>query len=200
MKKINFNFKKVVFGILISTMVLGFMGCHDKNESDGCDKSSSDMKSEDMAKNGKGLEKFKTVDMDGNTVTQEIFKENKLTMVNVFSSTCNPCMGELPDLSQLAKDLKNEKVGIVGINIDLDQSGNPDSKSKEAVKKVLKGNLGHMKIIFPDDNILANVVSKTDTIPYTFFVDNNGKIVGKEILGAHSKAEWEKIIRKELKK
>ena len=41
---------------------------------------------------------FETVDMDGNTVTEEVFTQSKLTMVNVWATYCNPCLSEMPDL------------------------------------------------------------------------------------------------------
>ena len=37
---------------------------------------------------------FETVDMDGNTVTEEVFTQSKLTMVNVWATYCNPCLSE----------------------------------------------------------------------------------------------------------
>ena len=52
---------------------------------------------------------FETTDLEKNKVTQEVFRENDLTMVNMFSSTCNPCMEELPYLAELAKEYKDKK-------------------------------------------------------------------------------------------
>lgn len=146
------------------------------------------------------IEKFETMDLQGNKVTREVFKENQLTMVNLFSSTCNPCMEELPHLADLANEYKDKKVGILGINIDLDAKGKPDEESKKAVLQILGKKKSTMKIAFWDENLKNMLHKKTDALPYTFFVDKDGNIVGEENFGARSKADWGKIIDAELKK
>lgn len=151
-------------------------------------------------KNGSNIGKFETSDLDNNKVTQEIFKENKLTMVNVFSSTCNSCMEELPHLAELSKEYKDKKVGIVGLNIDVDTTQKPDDASKKAVLDTLADKKGDMKVVFVDKNLADKFMKKADILPYTFFVDKDGNIVGEEYLGAHSKEDWAKIIDKELEK
>lgn len=56
-----------------------------------------------------------------------------------------------------------------------------------------------MKVISMDQNLISKLMKKTEAIPYTFFVDKNGNIVGEEYLGDRSKEDWAKIIDKELK-
>ncbi len=156
---------------------------------------------EEMAKEKEEkIGNFQTVDLDGKEITQEIFKENDLTMVNVFSTTCNPCMKELPYLAELSTELKNEKIRIVGLNIDMDLEGNPDENAIKIVKDVLSKVNSNMTVIFPDNNLIENVLTKTDAMPYTFFVDKNGNIVGESYLGDRSKEEWKKIIKEELQR
>ncbi len=140
---------------------------------------------------------FDTVDFDGNKVNQDIFKENDLTMVNMFSSTCNPCMEELPYIAELSAELKDRKIGVLGINIDVDQDGNPDKVSQKEVEKILGDR--KMKVVFLDYNLMEKVLTRTDAIPYTFFVDNEGNIIGDEYVGNHTKEEWLEIIDKEAK-
>ncbi len=157
----------------------------------GCQSEKVDVKSENIGT-------FKTVDLENNEVTEEIFKENDLTLVNVFSSSCNPCMQELPDLAELSNELKEKKVGIVGLNIDMDIKGNPDENSRKIVSELLKKKDVEMKVIFSDINLTEKVLAKIDTIPYTFFVDKEGNIVGKSYLGTKSKDDWKKVIDEEL--
>ncbi|MCI8811517.1 MAG: TlpA family protein disulfide reductase, partial [Oscillibacter sp.] len=47
---------------------------------------------------------FEGTDLDGNTVSQEIFSQSKLTMVNVWATYCNPCLSEMPGLGELAAE------------------------------------------------------------------------------------------------
>ena len=54
---------------------------------------------------------FTTQDLDGNTVTQDIFKEHKLTLVNAMGTWCSPCVQELPELQKLYENMKDKGVG-----------------------------------------------------------------------------------------
>ncbi|SFE14155.1 TlpA family protein disulfide reductase [Peptostreptococcus sp. D1] len=148
---------------------------------------------------GENIGKFEATDLENNKVTQDIFKENDLTLVNLLSSTCNPCMEELPHLAELSNEYKDKKVGVLGVNIDMDSKGNPDEDSKKALLKILSKKKNNMKVIFMEQNLMNKLMKKTEAIPYTFFVDKNGNIVGEEYLGDRSKEDWAKIIDKELK-
>lgn len=188
--------KKRLLTLVLAIMVLGLASCGADGESK---KKADDVsKSSDAKMDAKeNIGEFETVDLDGNKVTQDIFKENELTMVNMFSSTCNPCMEELPALAELSEELKDRKIGIVGLNIDMDSEGMPDKDSAEAVKKMIGDK--SMKAIFVEFNLMDKILTKTDAVPYTFFVDKEGNIVGNEYVGNHSKEEWQKIIDDELK-
>lgn len=143
---------------------------------------------------------FRTVDLNGEEVTSDVLKNKKRTLVTVMSSTCNSCMKELPDLAELSKELKKQNVGFLGLNTDINPDGTPDQNSAQAIKKVLKDSAGEMKIVFPDEVLLDKVLTKIDALPYTFFVDQKGKIMDGEYLGSRSKEEWAKIIKAELEK
>ena len=49
---------------------------------------------------------FTTQDLDGNTVTQDIFKEHKLTLVNAMGTWCSPCVQVLPALQMIYENMK----------------------------------------------------------------------------------------------
>lgn len=191
--------KKVFAFCLIGTMAFGLAACGQKNDK----KVSTDkppVSSEVQKGNSKeNIGKFETTDLENNKVTQDVFKENDLTLVNLLSSTCNPCMEELPHLAELSNEYKDKKVGVLGVNIDMDSKGNPDEDSKKALLKILSKKKNNMKVIFMDQNLVSKLMKKTEAIPYTFFVDKNGNIVGEEYLGDRSKEDWAKIIDKELK-
>ena len=44
---------------------------------------------------------FEARDLEGNTVSSQLFSETKLTMVNVWATYCNPCLREMPGLGEL---------------------------------------------------------------------------------------------------
>ena len=64
-------------------------------------KASSTMKEEKTASAGKEEKKekfpeFKTTDTNGNEVTEKIFADKDITMVNVWGTFCGPCINEMP--------------------------------------------------------------------------------------------------------
>ncbi len=197
--------------LVASFMFFGLIGCDSKEEKEDAKKEEKEevkeeAKEEDTKKEEKkenssleNIGNFKTEDLEGNKVTQDIFKENDLTMLNVFSTSCGPCMAELPDLAKLSGEFKDKNFAIVGLNIDLDGSGAPDEDSREAVSSILSKAGSDMKVIFADMGLMESIFSKTDAIPYTIFIDKDGNIVGESYVGSRSKDEWVEIINKELK-
>lgn len=48
---------------------------------------------------------FEGMDLDGNAVTSELFKDNSVTVINFWFSGCAPCIGELGELNTLNETL-----------------------------------------------------------------------------------------------
>ncbi len=192
---------KLVLVLALSLMMVAFAGCQPQSENNAATTAQPESKSSDNGteSSAENIGNFKTVDLNDDEVTPDIFKENDLTLVNLFSTMCNPCMAELPDLAALSEELKDKKVGIVCIDMDVDMEGNPDEVSREEVKTLLKDAGSEMTVIFPDDVLIDNVVMKTDAIPYSFFVDKDGNIVGEDYTGSHTKEEWQEIIEEAIK-
>ena len=82
---------------------------------------------------------FTTQDLDGNTVTQDIFKEHKLTLVNAMGTWCSPCVQELPELQKLYENMKDKGVGVISIVTDtLGADNKPDQATVEAAKQMVE--------------------------------------------------------------
>jgi thiol-disulfide isomerase/thioredoxin len=124
----------------------------------------------------KTIENFKATTLDGKEVTNEIFKANDLTIVNIWGTFCKPCIEEMPDLEKLSNEYKNKKVQVVGIVSDIPSnkvSANEKSKAKEIVTqtRVTYSN------ILPDKIIEKQILSQFDYVPVTLFVNSKGKIL-----------------------
>ena len=65
-----------------------------------------------------------------------MFSDYDLTLVNVFTTWCSPCVKEIPELQELYKEMKDKGVGVAGVVLDTtDEKGNQDeeaSKKKQA--------------------------------------------------------------------
>ena len=81
----------------------------------------------------KSVGKFETTGIDGKTYTEKVFSDYDLTLVNVFTTWCSPCVKEIPELQELYKEMKDKGVVVAGVVLDTtDEKGNQD---EEAVKK-----------------------------------------------------------------
>ena len=49
--------------------------------------------------------KFSAKDIDGKNVSEKVFADSKITMVNVWGTFCGPCIREMPDLGVLNKNM-----------------------------------------------------------------------------------------------
>ncbi len=189
--------KKTAGAACIALLVLGTAACHSKMAQPG----TMAMQDSAMAmEKSDTLGEFKATDLHNMSVTQDVFKENDLTLVNVFSSTCNPCMEELPHLAELSEELKEKKIGVLGINIDVDAQGQPDESSRKMVMEILGEKKDSFNAVFPDKALAEKIMPKTDVLPYSFFVDKEGNIIGKSYPGARTKEEWSKLVQSEATK
>ncbi|WXR62471.1 TlpA disulfide reductase family protein [Peptostreptococcaceae bacterium AGR-M142] len=139
---------------------------------------------------------FDTIDLNSNKVTQDIFKDKKLTMINIWGTFCGPCINEMPDLQELYIDIKDEEMNLIGIVSDI--KSKDDSENIELAKKILDQKKAKFMSIIPDENLKNNLLSSVSGVPTTIFVDSKGNIVGEAIVGSRSKDEYRKEIDKVL--
>lgn len=145
--------------------------------------------------------KFSTKDIENNSVTNSIFKNSKVTMVNVWGTFCPPCIAEMPDLGKLSKTYSKNDFQIIGIVIDvLDRKGNPDSKTIANAKSIVKKTGADYLHLIPNGELIEGLLKDIYAVPTTFFIDSDGKIIGKEFLGSKSFNDWKKIIDENLAK
>ena len=123
---------------------------------------------------------FTAKDLDGNIITEDIFREKDLTVVNIWGTFCPPCIAEMPELGEWA-DSMPDNVQMVGLIIDI--SGDEDAQHHDlAVTITEKAGVKYTNIIANADfnDVLKWVVG----VPTTLFVDQEGAIVGSPIVGA----------------
>lgn len=143
-----------------------------------------------------GLGTFSMEDVNGESYTQEMFAEYELTMVNVFTTWCSPCVGEIPDLEKLSKEMEDQGVQVVGIV--LDAAGSADEETIEKAKLLAEKTGASYPFLIPDAGYLNGRLFGIDAVPETFFVDKEGNIVGETYSGSRSFEDWKSIVEKEL--
>ena len=148
----------------------------------------------------KSVGKFETTGIDGKTYTEKVFSDYDLTLVNVFTTWCSPCVKEILELQELYKEMKDKGVGVAGVVLDTtDEKGNQD---EEAVKKagiLQEKTKAEYPFLMPDTTMMNGRLQGISAFPETFFVDKDGNIVGDTYTGSHTLDEWKEIVEKELK-
>lgn len=152
--------------------------------------------SEDVTSVGK----FETTGIDGKTYTEEVFSDYDLTLVNIFTTWCSPCVQEIPELQKLYEEMKEKGVGVAGVVLDAaDENGNPDEDTVKKAGILQEKTKAEYPFLIPDSTMLNGRLKGINAFPETFFVDKNGNIVGDTYTGSHSLDEWKEIVEKELK-
>ena len=144
-------------------------------------------------KSAKGLGNLSTKDINGKQ-----FTSNDLTMVNVFATWCSACVNEIPDLSEVSKEMKSKGVNIVGVVTDTVDDNGTNNDALQKSKLIQEKTKASYPFLMPDKSNFNGRLNGIQAMPETFFVDKKGNIVGETYSGAKSKEEWKQVIEKEL--
>ena len=125
---------------------------------------------------------FETVDLNGNTVTNEIFYGKDLTVVNIWGTYCNPCIDEMPDLAEWSAAMP-ENVQLIGLVCDLHSMD--DVETLEFAKEICEATGADVYTSLVANDDFTELLSGIIGVPTTFFVDGTGAIVGDPIIGAN---------------
>ena len=155
----------------------------DKADSDAAENDNNEVKNnalDEFKVYGKFAE-FTTNDIDGNEVTESIFANKDLTVVNIWGTFCGPCINEMPELGAWEKELP-DNVQIVGLIVDISSTDN-ETQIAAAKQITEKADVGFVNLIGGNgafDELISSIVG----VPTTIFVDKSGNIVGEIIVGA----------------
>lgn len=145
------------------------------------------------------LGEFSLEDITGTAYTNEMFQDYKLTMINVFTTWCTPCINEIPDLEKLHQEMKEQGVNVVGVVLDAtDEAGNKNEETLEKAKLLAERTGATYPFLIPDAGALNGRLKGIEAVPETFFVDKDGTIVGKTYSGSHSLEDWKAIVQTQL--
>jgi len=126
--------------------------------------------------------KLKAV-QDGKEYSLSQFK-GKVVLINFFTFTCGPCREEMPHLSKIYQELQGQGFQALGIGL----------ASTPAQLKQLAAQLNLAYPVLEGNDAVSKAYGGVELVPLTFIIDKQGNIAHK-ILGARSKAEFEKMIK-----
>ncbi|MDE7221045.1 MAG: TlpA family protein disulfide reductase [Oscillospiraceae bacterium] len=137
---------------------------------------------------------FEAADLEGNTVSEDIFSQSKLTMVNIWATYCNPCLREMPDLGELAAEYDAADFQIIGIVSDV-----LEGEDQTEVEDLVKQTGASYPHLLANESLYRALLAGVTSVPTTVFFDGEGAALGY-VTGAKEKEVWEELINELLEK
>lgn len=121
---------------------------------------------------------FETQDLDENAVvSSDIFSEHKVTMINLWTTWCTYCIREMPEIEAMRSEYEEKGAGIIGILMNPSDPGALDEA---------KDILAQAGVTYPNLLTVPSIDESLPPLAYptTYFVDENGKLLGDPVVGA----------------
>lgn len=189
--------KKTLPIILLLSLILILTSCSTCSKNNACcgGSASSGNADSDM----QSFPAFTGSNLDGGSVSSDIFAENSVTVVNFWFSSCAPCVGELPELNALNEELMEKGGAVIGINTDT-LGGSSDSIS-EAKKILGKQGALYRNLYFDDASKDAiDFANSITAFPTTYLVDRSGNIIGEPLRGSIDNEASMKMLKEQIDK
>jgi len=122
---------------------------------------------------------FETTDTKGNKVTEKIFADKDITMVNVWGTFCGPCINEMPELQKIYESLP-ENANLIGVIADVPEGMKDGVDNANYIEK--QTGVKYTNLTLSDS--LGSFARRFYAVPSTIFVDKNGNIIGELVMGA----------------
>jgi len=134
---------------------------------------------------------FEATTVSGEKMTEACFADSKLTMLNVWATYCGPCLNEMPDLGEIAASYDKSEFQMIGIVSDVEEGA--DEELLTTAKDLIAETGADYEHLLLSESLYQNLVGGISSVPTTFFVNQEGELMGY-VVGARDKAAWEEII------
>lgn len=138
---------------------------------------------------GKKAADWKLQDVNGKAVSLADFK-GKVVILDFWATWCGPCVKEVPGFVELQKQYGPEGVVVVGVSLD--------DEGPKVVKKFMEKYSVNYPVVMYNNKVIKDY-GNIQSIPTTFVIDRDGKIIFKHV-GFTEKSVFESQIKSLLKK
>ena len=129
---------------------------------------------------------FSMETMDGDTFTQEDLAGYEITVFNVWQPYCASCLKEMPEIDELAAELKDQGIQIVNIN---GYAYTSPEDNELAYTQMTERNIAMPKLMADQAFSEELLPVLADAFPGTFVVDSEGVILDF-VSGSRTKDAW----------
>lgn len=139
-------------------------------------------------KEGAAFPDFDEKDLDGKPLSVAKYK-GKVVLIDFWATWCGPCVAELPNVLKAYQKYHDKGFEIIGISLDED---------RDALTSFIKKREMTWKQYFDGkgwQNKLARQYG-VNSIPATYLLDGEGKLVKKDLRGEALAEELEKLLAK----
>lgn len=216
--------KKLTVFILAAAMALSLFGCGQSSEEKTTEQSTEQTQEEapsetpaeetveeqpedteeqsaEQSTEEGAFEKMSLTNLAGDDIDKTIFEGHDLTVINVWATSCKPCLSEMPELAKLSDEYEQNggQVQIIGLCTDLvDMDANRVDSQIELANQIVELTGADYTHLVPDDEMLNFLMENIIGVPTTFFVDSQGKEVGESVIGARDQSAWQEEINNRL--
>jgi len=178
--------KRLIFSIVLIFIVLSCVACRTETQTDVTVDTQI----------GEGIfSSFVTTDINNNVVSQKLFEDHKVTMINIWGTFCGPCIKEMPELAQLNVEYADKGFQVIGIPIDVtDRNNNKIADKITEMNEIIASTGADYTHLLPSKTLNDAYLSTVQAVPVSIFVNKDGYVIGSVYMGAKEKAEWETII------
>lgn len=128
--------------------------------------------------------------LDGKEVALNTW-QNKVIVLNFWATWCPPCREEMPELSKMQDQYKNQNLVIIGLSTDDLETTKTFIQTNPVSYPVLAGDMQAM-------NFAESLGNNQGVLPYTVIIDQNDHVV-KTFLGRVNQTLLEKTVTPLLK-
>ena len=199
--------KKIISLCLLLTMALSLTACGTSGTSGESSLQDGAAQQETSAEEQETFEPvplgdFSAQDLEGNTVTKDIFADYDLTMVNLWTTTCGYCIEEMPILNELREEFQKDGVSfnIISICMDIGDTEEIDEEGLKKAKEIIETAGVTYPTLIPDSVLLEGRLNGVQAFPESFFVDREGNVISEPYVGALPKNHWRVTMQNEIEK
>jgi peroxiredoxin len=115
---------------------------------------------------------FSLASLDGPTVRLSDYLGKKVVLIDFWSTTCHPCLQEMPELVALYHKYKDRGFVILGVATD-----DPDTRAQ--VSAEVRSKKMDFPVLLDDETVVLDRYNPKGELPFAVLIDRRGSIVLK---------------------